>query len=206
MLFAAGAWALSLPGGLWVVAMSLDANAVEGLVNGDVQRAVIVSHAEFHIAGDAAPILEEPFLVGRPGRNESQLLARGIDDHDSGLGQAADSHVDIALGVDAHPVTAIFLTKVHEGFALPLNEAVLVEGEGINLHRAAFGLRIARRQPVAAVVVVDQIECFLIGGQRQTVGLFHVVCDFDHSAILVQPIDRLLVQPPEVRCRHSADR
>ncbi len=113
-------WARSLPSGLWMEAMRLDADAIQRLVDGDIKCVVVSAQAEFDIAGNAAPIFEEALLVGRSGGQEGQLFTLRIDDHQPGFGETADGHVDVALAIDTHAVGAVLLAEIHQRFRSPL--------------------------------------------------------------------------------------
>src|SRR5262249_21127412 len=68
-------FARSLPRQLRVKPVRLETDAVQALVDGDVEHVALLADAELHVAGNALPVLEQPFLLGRAGRDEGQLLA-----------------------------------------------------------------------------------------------------------------------------------
>src|SRR5262249_7278834 len=150
-------------------------DAVQTLIYGDVEHVTLHADAETAIGRNTNRLLGS--RLRRSGRNIGQLLAFRIGHPDARFLQAAYGQVQIALHVHGHAVDAVFRAEIDERFSRSIDETIGPQREGIQLHGPFLGRRARGIDAVGAVVMVHQVERFLVWTQGDAVRLLHVVSD-----------------------------
>src|SRR3990172_50501 len=100
----------------------LETDAIEALVDGDVQHAALVTDPKVHVAGHPLRLLA--VLPRGAGWYERDLLAGRIDYHDHRPLEATRGQIDVPLYIDRHAVAAVFFAKVHQGLSGASDQAI----------------------------------------------------------------------------------
>lgn len=169
----------------------LEANAVQAFVDGDIEGMGIGAAAKLNIAGDAFPIVEQAGLVGWSSGYKCQLFASGINHLDARASQTATGQVDVSQRIHSHAIASVLLAKIDQSAARTIHKTITIKGKSIDLHGATLRFWIGGFQTVATVIVIADIERFLVWAEDDAIGFFNFPSDLHHLSINIETIHRL---------------
>src|SRR5438128_12465129 len=106
-----------------MVPVHLQGDAVQTLVNRDVERLALRAGAEADVARDALGFLSAGLRGG--GRDEGDFLTGRIDDEDAGPFQAPRGDINVAFHIDGHAVATVFRAEIDERLPFAVDQSVL---------------------------------------------------------------------------------
>ena len=107
-------------------ALGVEPDAVQRLIHRHVQHVALVTHPKLDIAGQAARLFAGGLLRLARG-DERYFISLRVDYQHARPLEAARGEVNVALGIDRHPVAAVLCTEVYQRAAGAADQALLIE-------------------------------------------------------------------------------